>query len=215
MPKMSREEELRRELIRAADLSQEEIATKVRAVGFRCLGCGECCRGPECEVVLFPSEVERIMDYTGEPWLEAAEPPRMGEWDDLGNFHTLEWRIRKEEDCHYYNGIGCSIYSRRPIMCRTYPFYLAERDLKFSECRGLGQAIGEEEALMIAGSLIERYIMEIEEALELISKFRDFRRGNASKDGHMTVHDSRGEHIIRWAELPGVLNILLGDEPSQ
>ena len=82
----------------------------------------------------------------------------------------------------------------------------------FSECRGLGQPIGEEESLKLAQALKERYILEIEESLKLVSNYRDFRRGSASREGHVIVHDSRGEHMIRWEDLPGMLSFLLGEK---
>ena len=195
------------QLERAESLSSETIAREIVRIGFRCERCGDCCRGEENSVALFPFEIRAIVDEAGgEGWLEAVEPPLDGEWDSEGNFHTLEWRLRKEgRDCKYFSKEGCRIYEARPLICRTYPFYLDEGRLRWSECRGLGGEIGFEEAQKLAELLKRRQIVEIREAIELIGKYEDFERGEPSPYGKCIVHDSEGEHEIEWSEIPGAL----------
>lgn len=132
--------------------------------------------------------------------------PLEGEWDIEGNFHTLEWRLRKEgRDCKYYSEEGCRIYKARPLLCQTYPFYLEEGRLRWSDCRGLGGEIGFEEAQKIADLLKRRQIVEIKEAIDLIRKYEDFERGEPSPYGMCIVHDSEGVHEIEWSKIPGAL----------
>ncbi len=194
------------QLARAESLSTETIAREIRRVGFRCTWCGDCCRGEENRVALFPFEIRAIADETGESWLEIVEPPLEGEWDSEGNFHTLEWRLRKEgRDCKYYSENGCRIYEVRPLLCQTYPFYLEDGRLKWSECRGLGGEIGPQETQKLAELLKRRQIVEIREAIDLVRKYEDFERGEPSPYGRCVVHDSEGEHEIEWSEIPGAI----------
>ncbi len=190
----------------AERLSAETIAREIVRIGFRCVRCGDCCRGEENSVAVFPFEVRAIIAETGESWLAAVEPPLEGEWDAEGNFHTLEWRLRKAgRDCKYYSEEGCRIYGARPLLCQTYPFYLDDGRLRWSECRGLGGEIDAGEAQVLAELLKMREIVEIREAIDLIRKYEDFERGEPSPHGKCVVHDSEGEHEIEWSKIPGAL----------
>jgi hypothetical protein len=190
----------------AKSLSLETIAREIMRIGFRCRRCGDCCRGEENSVAVFPFEIRAIADETGEGWLEVAGPPEEGEWDCEGNFHTLEWRLRKTgRNCRYFSNKGCEIYEARPLLCKTYPFYLERGRLLWSECRGLGGEIGTEDSLILAELLKRRQIVEIREAIKLVQSYDDFERGEPSPYGRCIVHDSTGEHVIDWSEIPGAL----------
>jgi uncharacterized protein len=196
-------EELQSRLAEARRASSDELATRIRKIGFQCLHCGECCTGDDNSVVVFPFEIRLIMDVTGESWQNVAEPPSMGEWDSMGNFHTLEWRIKKsEKSCSFYSLDKCKIYKARPLLCSTYPFYLVDGELCCSECRGLGREIDPLEAEKIAALLKERNIVEIQESINLLEKYSDFQRG-CPAEGACIVHDSEGEHKIDWNKIPG------------
>lgn len=197
-----RQKELQKSLETTKRISIEDLASQITAIGFECLRCGDCCVGDENSVVAFPFEIRKILAATGIGWLDAVEPPIMGEWDCHGNFHTLEWRIKKDKgSCKFHSEKGCEIYQARPVICETYPFYLDERELHYSECRGLGRKIESGEAERIAAGIIERRITEIEEAIALLEKYEDFARGKRSEKGACIVHDSEGEHPIVWDEL--------------
>jgi Fe-S-cluster containining protein len=201
-------ENLHCSLEKARKISTHELAAKIREIGFVCLRCGECCTGDDNSVVVFPFEVRRIIALTGESWPDTVEPPNMGEWDSEGNFHTLEWRIKKcNSSCKFYAAgcrdrgrdleARCRIYEARPLLCSTYPFYLDLDDgaLCCSECRGLGKPLEPEQAEKIAALLKERCIVEIQEAIALLENYRDFQRGRPGK-GTFIVHDSEGEHKV-------------------
>ena len=193
--------DLQRRLKKAKELKVEDMASSIREAGFQCLRCGECCTGEDNSVVAFPSEIRRIMNGTGKAWLEVAEPPKEGEIDVHGNFHTLEWRLRKAgPSCRFYNGRVCVVYEIRPILCSTYPFYLDLEDgqLRSSECKGLGKEISPEGSLVLARKLKERGIFDLEEALSLVEKYESFDRGydNGHLSGFWIIHDSEGAHRI-------------------
>lgn len=203
-------DDLRIKLEEARRISEEDLAAQVSEIGFVCLRCGECCTGDDNSVVVYPFEIRRIMTLTGESWLGTVEPPSLGEWDIDGNFHTLEWRIRKcRGSCKFYDSKdnGCMAYEARPLLCSTYPFYLDDGDLRFSKCRGLGRPINPAQAGRIAALLKERSIAEIQEAIALLEKYDDFPRGSPGK-GVCVVHDSEGEHRIGWDQLPGIRRVL-------
>jgi Fe-S-cluster containining protein len=199
---------LRCSLERAKKISAQELAAQIMEIGFMCLRCGECCTGDDNSVAVFPFEVRRMMAITDEPWQDIVEPPNMGEWDSEGNFHTLEWRIKKRNSsCKFYAAdcrdrerdleTRCRIYEARPLLCSTYPFYLDLEDgaLRCSECRGLGKPMEPEQAEKIAALLKERSIVEIQEAISLLENYRDFQRGRPGR-GICIVHDSEGEHKV-------------------
>lgn len=207
-------EDLRRSLEKTKKISTQKLAAQIREIGFVCLRCGECCTGDDNSVVVFPFEIKRITALTGESWLDTVEPPNEGEWDSEGNFHTLEWRIKKcNGSCKFYAAncrdfaARCRIYEARPLLCSTYPFYLDDGALRCSECRGLGMPIEPAEAEKIASLLKERSIVEIQEAIALLENYRDFQRGRPGK-GICIVHDSEGEHKIGWNLLPDLMLIL-------
>ena len=179
------------------NLSAEALATQIQDIGFKCLGCGECCFGEDNSVVVFPVEVRRIQVATDLEWLEVAGPPDLGEWDKDGCFHTLEWRLKKKgESCRFFENGRCSIYQSRPALCSTYPFYLEEGVLQYSLCRGIGGVIEPVEAEDLAKRVVCRSILELVEAIALTEKFEDFERGKSNKGGIYVVHDSEGEHRI-------------------
>ncbi len=57
-------------LQRVKSLSTDALATQIRDIGFKCLGCGECCSGEDNSVVVFPVEARTIRAATGLEWLE-------------------------------------------------------------------------------------------------------------------------------------------------
>ena len=189
--------ELGEAFLAAEKISPTKLAAQIRKIGFHCQQCGECCQGEDNSVVVFPQEIRRIQIATGLQWLEVVGLPEEGEWDKDGCFHTLEWRLKKEgESCRFYQNGSCSIYRARPMLCRTYPFYLDNGILQCSECRELGSQIESDEADRLAEQLILRYLIELKETIALLERYSDFERGGAGKGGKCIVHDSEGEHRI-------------------
>jgi uncharacterized protein len=189
--------ELNEAFMKGKKLNPAILAAQLMVNGFHCLQCGECCQGEDNSVVVFPQEIRRLLITTGLQWLEVVGPPKEGEWDKDGCFHTLEWRLKKAgESCRFYQNGRCSVYSDRPMLCRTYPFYLDNGKLMCSQCRGLDGKMESDEANKMAEQLILRYLFEIREAIALLERYRDFERGEAGEGGRCIVHDSEGEHWI-------------------
>jgi Fe-S-cluster containining protein len=201
-----RQKELSDNLEETKKILIDDLASQIRAIGFECLRCGDCCIGENNSVVVFPIEIRKILAAKCIGWLDAVEPPSVGEWDCQGSFHTLEWRIKKESgSCKFYAESWCKIYQDRPMLCKTYPFYLEEGILRCSLCRGLGGKIESDEAKEIAALVKKRSITEIQEAMALLERYQDFERGHRSEKGACIVHDSEGEHRIAWKDLPDFL----------
>ena len=140
--------------------SAESIAADIQRIGFSCLRCGGCCReGPNDSGLVFAShdEVGALVASGGGAWNEVAEPyPDFTPWGN-GAAVTFGWCLRHDEGrCRFLSTGGCTAYPARPWICRTYPFVLLDGDLVVSDCPGLGGSISEEDALALAGDLLER-----------------------------------------------------------
>ncbi len=126
--------------------------------------------------------------------------------DPDGNIHAYGWMLRRKKngDCVFLekDTNRCRIYPVRPMLCSTYPFYIEGLKLYTCECEGLGVHISAEESRKLAGSLLSRYVSELEDTLAMYEKYEDFER---TEKGHeiaknnlekgtciYIVHDSRG-----------------------
>jgi Fe-S-cluster containining protein len=127
---------------------------------FECQRCTKCCGDtPERErkVLMLEREVEQISDITNlkpEEFSTSAsgsEPYR----------YTMKKRDGK---CIFLRGADCLIYSRRPLLCRFYPFWLKQHstdsfEFKVSnECPGvgLGKVIEEENFMLMLAEALKR-----------------------------------------------------------
>ncbi len=179
------------------------LAKEIAATGFRCQRCGKCCRGAfgDNTVTVFPSEIREIMRATGLGWLDVARPNESDDADERGYVHTFEWALRKKKngDCIFFEGRGCSVYRHRPFICRTYPMRLDEGRLELYECDGLGHgAMDPAEAARAAGELMERQAAEGRETASLLEKYEGFRPGRRAPAGDRVyvVHDSEGSRKV-------------------
>ena len=212
--------ELEQELADASNISTGSIASKIEDIGFSCLMCGKCCRREfgDNRVLLMPQEIQVISDHTMLDVHEIATPATSdGSESDLidinGKIHTFGWMLARKnnDDCNFIENAEtsnkCTIHDVRPMLCRTYPFYMQDMELHISECEGTGYNITPEESRTIARDLINRYVAEIEDTIALYKKFEDFtpNRDNieiknkcADVDDNVVyvVHDSKGTHEI-------------------
>jgi len=148
-------------------MEREELAEKIREIGFSCIRCGDCCRGTEEDanlVMIFPNEIEHLAGATGQRAGDFSKPypdkvPTCG-----GGSITFEWCLKRiGRGCIFLDGTHCKAYASRPWICRTYPFMLSGERLSLSPCRGIGREISQREADEIAGLLIARSVAEQEE----------------------------------------------------
>ncbi|NYT06934.1 MAG: YkgJ family cysteine cluster protein [Methanomicrobiales archaeon] len=138
-------------------MQRNELARRIRNIGFSCTRCGECCRGTDNLVMVSPGEIERMRKETGLAADSIAEPyPERIETGDGGSI-TFEWALRKNKaGCRFFSDGHCASYAARPWICRTYPFMLEGETLLVSDCPGTGKEISREEAWNLAGNLLQR-----------------------------------------------------------
>ncbi|MDO9518415.1 MAG: YkgJ family cysteine cluster protein [Methanosarcinaceae archaeon] len=213
-------QELEQELTNISNISTGTIASKIEDIGFSCLMCGKCCRHAfgDNRVLLMPNEIQLIANHTTLEAHEIATPatsdvPDSDLIDTDGKIHTFGWMLARKSngDCNFIEDAEtsnkCKIHDVRPMLCRTYPFYMQDMELHVSECEGLGRKITSEESITIANDVITRYVAEIEDTIALYKKFEDFTTGkdelkitsgNVDEKYHVVyvVHDSKGTHEI-------------------
>lgn len=186
---------LKKALDNALRIDEKKLAHQIKATGFKCRKCAQCCMSAfgDNTVIVSPSQIEKICKITGRYRDDFVIPTPSDDRDEDGNIHTFEWVMKKNDDCIFLKEKLCEIYECRPFICKTYPFYLLDGKLEVSECMGPGGNISDRESLELAGVLKERYILEIEESISLFEKFNGFNKGAS---GRVCVHDSEGEHWI-------------------
>jgi len=199
----------------ADKLSINEIAKQVVSIGFECVRCGECCRARSGDntVILFPDEIQLIVDTHGMTPGEVCEPSIPQFIDDSGTLHCFEWVLNRHSngDCIFIRVDNtCMLYQQRPWICSTYPFFLAftnraiKPDIKVSECRGVGRPIKKEDAIKLAELLKGRLLAEITEETRLLENLKGFEDWEPIRDyssqGYqeytIAVHDSSGMTYI-------------------
>ncbi len=191
---------LEKALNEAVLINENKLADELKATGFKCHRCSQCCRAEygDNTVAVFPSEIKEICETQGLKREEIILPAPSHDVDSQGNIHTFEWVLKKKDDCVFLEKGLCKIYGCRPYICKTYPFYLLDGILMVSECAGIGGPISDEDSMEIALLLKERYIAEIKESIALLDKFRGFKPGER---GNVCVHDSEGEH---WMDMAAI-----------
>ena len=177
-------------------LGINDVASLVGSFGFHCRECGACCRQVAEDsnlVIVSPVEVRAIMAATGMTWDEVAEPYPDFIAAGNGGEYTLAWCIRRTVDaCIFLRDGRCSIYAHRPWICRTYPFMLADDDLRVSECPGIGAPLSPCDAQDTAADLRRRQAAE--EAEE--AGIRSVYRRATVPPGKRAVIDSEGVKVL-------------------
>lgn len=244
------------ELEYARSLDIEKLASGIARIGFRCNGCATCCTRQDDTgadtgdggwadnaVVVYPFEVRRIMEVTGLSWHEVAVPPSAGgDIDSEGRVHTFEWHLRQKRipghgnrqdvyTCLFLEHGRCTIYESRPLLCRTYPFYMSEKKLCTGTCEGLGAGVDarsdagqdagagidtpEDEYLKLAQVLKERYMEDMNQMIMLLERFEPYtvakdRKGrDVSQSGEVSCKTCGGivEYVVHDSEGAHMLSI--------
>ena len=199
----------------ADKLSINKMAKQLVSIGFECMRCGECCRAGSGDntVILFPDEIQLVMDTHGMTPDEVCEPSLPRFIDGKGILHCFEWVLNRHSsgDCIFIQHDNtCMLYQQRPWICRTYPFFLAftnravKPDIMVSECRGVGRPMNEGEAIKLAELLKGRLLAEITEEIRLLENLKGFEDWEPIRDyssqgyqGYtIAVHDSSGMTYI-------------------
>lgn len=160
---------------------------------FSCEMCGECCAGPDNEVIVSPDEVEALSRASGLSFDEIAEP--YPEWfEENGERFTFSWVLRRRADgrCMFLEQNRCRYYASRPHLCRTYPFMLNQGNLLISECPALGKS-----ATKDAGNLADALILRQDaDDAEFEATRREYQK-HSIVSGKTLVIDSRGAHLLK------------------
>jgi len=186
---------LMKELDYALRIDEKKLADRIKATGFKCRKCAQCCMSEfgDNTVIVSPSQIGKICKISGLERDDFVIPTPSDDRDKDGNIHTFEWVLKNNGDCIFLKKKLCEIYECRPFICKTYPFFLLDGKLEVSECMGLGGNISYDGSHELAGLLKERYVLEIKESIAVLEKFQGFNPGG---NGRVCVHDSEGEHWI-------------------
>lgn len=93
-------------------------------IGWTCIQCGSCCGDVDKKtrmILLLLSDIKKIEEIEKKNFYQ--------EWNE-GQFIGL---MLKQENgkCIFHNTEGCSIYEKRALLCRMYPFWLEKKDESF------------------------------------------------------------------------------------
>lgn len=177
-------------------MKREELAGRIREIGFSCIRCGDCCRGTEQDanlVMIVPTEIEDLARATGNKAEDFSKPYPEKIQTPGGGSITFEWCLKRTmEGCIFLDGTHCKAYASRPWICRTYPFVLSENGLSHSLCKGIGGALSHRESEKIAELLIARYAAEQKEEEQV----RSILTSRAIPAGKNVLVDGTGVRVL-------------------
>ncbi|MFP3951635.1 MAG: YkgJ family cysteine cluster protein [Candidatus Bathyarchaeia archaeon] len=104
---------------------------------WRCTNCGACCRNPEDRdrrILLLPTDISRLRGVIESEFYNTVE----------GREPFVAEMVKSDGKCVFLGADGCEIYDNRPLICRTYPFWIERIDQSFifrvdEDCPGLGK----------------------------------------------------------------------------
>jgi len=157
------------ELKGVQEYPMDKLVSIIQEVGFECDLCARCCtREFNDHVFLLTADTKRVKDISPDS-LEPA--PYYELCDQHGRFYVSGYALKAKEDgsCIFLdnNSKRCSIYDKRPTICRLYPYMLhrepdEDGNVDWRQISGLDQHgyyhkdISDDEAAEIAG-LIKSY----------------------------------------------------------
>ncbi|MCD6203926.1 MAG: YkgJ family cysteine cluster protein [Methanophagales archaeon] len=127
---------------------------------FRCERCGECCR--TLPISLGWDDIERLYKEEGEAFFDKL--------DDNAIENCLK------TPCPYLNGNRCTIYDKRPLVCRVFPFEFAYPFPSIRNCP-LGKKISAELAKLeqeLRGGEDSEHEEAIRKTIEAYDRFGNF-----------------------------------------
>ncbi|ADE37371.1 YkgJ family cysteine cluster protein [Methanohalophilus mahii] len=193
--------DLEKQVLDSSSISIHDLVVEIACTGFRCSGCGRCCTFStgDNSVLLTYFDIGNLKKSGN---IDTIEPTVAEEnmflADTEGNVHTFGWRLKRKTngECVFLGDAGCTIYPFRPLLCRTYPFYIAEGKMEISECGGKGGFLPFYHARRLANEVLQRYIIELRDTLMTYRHFNEgllFLVSRPAADYKMIVHDSRGK----------------------
>lgn len=155
------------ELKGVQEYPMDKLVSIIQEVGFECDLCARCCtREFNDHVFLLTDDTKRVKELNPD-YLEPA--PYYELCDQHGNFYVSGYALKAKEDgsCIFLDNKRCTIYDKRPTICRLYPYMLhrepdEDGNVDWRQISGLNQHghyhvnINDDEATAIAG-LIKSY----------------------------------------------------------
>jgi Fe-S-cluster containining protein len=177
-------------------MKHDELAERLREIGFSCTRCGTCCRGTDVDenlVMVTPKEIELLAEGTVRTADHFTEPyPEFLAMGGGGSLTFERCLSRTLAGCVFLSQSTCTAYPYRPWICRTYPFMLDGDELVAFPCEGLGGEMTRESARDLALLLIMRREAEQAEE-EAVARVLSSVR---IPEGRRVVIDSRGIMVI-------------------
>jgi uncharacterized protein len=90
---------------------------------FSCTECSLCCRFASGYVFLSTTDIDRLAErfaLSRDAFIE-----RYCQVVDLGFASRVTLREQKNLDCVFWKHGGCTVYTDRPLQCRSFPFWSA------------------------------------------------------------------------------------------
>lgn len=184
--------ETEKELKALKKYPNDKLIEIIKEVGFECDLCGMCCtRQFNDHVFLLEKDVEAMKQIdasliTPAPYYEFC--------DQKGNFYVSGYSLRTKEDgsCVLLENNRCTIYEKRPTICRLYPYMLhretdEEGNLDWRQISGLDQhgcyhgEITDEDAKEIASDIKGYEEAYLEQQIAFFRKVKEHFKKNGSR----------------------------------
>lgn len=88
-----------------------------KGLNFECIGCGGCCEGPGGYVWVDEDEISAIAEFLN------LTPEQFSRRYVRLVFDRTALIDNEKGDCIFLNNKRCAIYDRRPVQCRTFPWW--------------------------------------------------------------------------------------------
>lgn len=113
---------------------------------FACRQCSSCCRHDPGFVFLSEKDVNLLADALEMIYDEFVQV--YCRWIPFGDrMEKLSLREQSNYDCIFWKNGGCTVYSSRPLQCRTFPFWQSVLNSEAAwngtkeDCPGMGQGL--------------------------------------------------------------------------
>ncbi len=112
---------------------------------FECTLCSRCCRFEPGYVFISRNDLDRLASYLSINRGNFVK--KYCRKINLGFKAYLSLKEKKNYDCIFWEGYGCSIYEARPLQCRSYPFWrnhlvdARSWNLLQNECPGINRGV--------------------------------------------------------------------------
>ena len=91
-------------------------------LAFECTRCSACCRHDPGYVFLSQNDLDKLCAHSG--MSESDFRKKYCRVVDFGIVKRLSLIEKKNFDCVFWEGDGCSVYAARPLQCRAFPFWM-------------------------------------------------------------------------------------------